>query len=547
MAVELRCPECKAKLKLPVEPEPDSEIECPKCGHVFPCEENIIHAGAAGDEGKPKKKKKATGEDEKPKKKAEKDDKKDEKKEDKKDEKKGNDAAQPKKRKKKKSKKRKTKPAILAAIIVGVVMIIGTVGGVLIWFFTKKSASQEMMTYLPDECNVVVGINLGHIQKYPEFYKSCQTIMGNYGFKKAGDVFAKALGSEKIDDVVDYVVQGAGYANGNPDSRVETTVLRTKEEYDPAALAKIPGAKEYTLNGVKYYTIPDIADLGYSGVRVFGPTNRLVVFCNGGISDAKFKLMLTGNKDNLDNTVYVRSGPLGKQTIRGTIWRFSLETESGRLNATLGAGKLFPPPTAGTCAGSEDEEAKRFRSEVAPIFQNMKGIGVKASVGSREVRGEMFVWYGSSDAASSMLKTWKEKEWIKDDEKEAPKWFKTLSDKSGAGKTALNVVRDGLAFRSSGELFSVRSSCGDENPGPQRSDQRVRSAEFTRRWHARYARRPTRHAWWPTRYARRSGSSWRWHARWSRHPSHAAAIPTSRPMPASHARRPLNVAPTMRV
>ena len=36
MAVELRCPDCRAKLRLPDEPEPGSDVECPECNAVFP-------------------------------------------------------------------------------------------------------------------------------------------------------------------------------------------------------------------------------------------------------------------------------------------------------------------------------------------------------------------------------------------------------------------------------------------------------------------------------------------------------------------------------
>jgi hypothetical protein len=427
MAVELRCPKCKAKLRLPIEPEPDSEIECPKCEHVFPCEENLVHAGAGDD--RPKKKK-ADG-DEKPKKAAE--------------PAKGDKQAggeQPKKRKKKKGKKKKTPPLVIAGIVAGVVMFLA-VAGVAVWFFTKKSSSQEMMTYLPDDCNVVFGLNLGHIQKYPEFYKTCQGTFANTGFKKAGDALAKATGKETIDDVVDYVVQGVGKSGG-------ATVFKTKEEYDPALLAKIPGAREETVGGVKVYRIPDIRELGYGGLRVFGPTNRLVVFC--GVSNDKLGLMVGGNKENMDNTAYVRSGSLGKQTIRGTVWRFTVDVKVG--GPTIGEGQLINVQQGGT--PSEDDKA--FAQEWQGIASGAKGMGVKASVGSREVRGEFYVQYDDSEAATNKLKSWKEKTWIKDEEAEVPKWFKSVADKSGAGKTAVQVVRDGLSFKSSGDLFIIRTS-----------------------------------------------------------------------------------------
>ncbi|HVK12903.1 MAG TPA: hypothetical protein VM597_29390, partial [Gemmataceae bacterium] len=437
MAVELRCPKCKAKLRLPVEPEPDSEIECSKCEHVFPWEENLVHAGAADDGDRPRKKKAVGGEGAK---KAAAD-------------KKAAPAAV-KKRKKKKSKKRKTPPLMIAGIVAGVLMFLAF-AGVIVWFFTKKSSFQEMITYLPDDCDSVVGVNLGHLQKYPEFYKTVQQTFANTGFKAAGDTLAKAMGRETIDDVVDYVVQGNGYVGGQSGgARLDATVFKTKEEYDPAVLAKIPGAREGTVNGVKVYAIPNIPALGYSGLRVFGPTNRIVVFCSGSVPENKLSAMVQGNKDNSDNTPYARAGNLGKQTIRGSVWRFTIT--AGRSAPGFGGGAVFES-SGGEGTGGDDEGSK-FNQEWTPVVQNMKGIGIKASAGSREVRGEVLIQYADSETASNMLTKWKEKEWIKDEEQEVPKWFKSLANKSGAGKTAVNVVRDGLAFRSSGDVFIIRAS-----------------------------------------------------------------------------------------
>jgi phage FluMu protein Com len=447
MAVELRCPKCKAKLSLRVEPEPYSEIECPKCAHVFPCEDNIVHAGEADEEPKRKKKSAAAESDEKPKK----DEKKDAPEEKK-------DGAKPppeqkKKRKRRKAKKRKTSNKVMIAIITGVVLVVGSVAGVLIWFFTKKSASQEMMTYLPADSSIVVGINLGHMKKYPDFYKAASGLFANSTFKKTGDLFAKALGNDSIDDVIDYVVQGAGVigdiATGR---RFDATVMRTKEEYDTSLLSKMPGAKEYTLSGVKYYTLPD--DVGYPGLRVFAPTNRLVVFCSGDTIPAdKFKAMLNGNKDNMDATPYARSGPLGKQVIRGTVWQFHFLPESGTPSIT----NFFRPAPVHSTTGGNDEEFLLWQ-EIEAIRSGAKCSGYKASVGSRETRGEWFVWYDSSEAATAMRKKWRERDFIKDEEKEVPRWFKSMAQKSGCGKTAENVIRDGLDFKASGELFSVRTS-----------------------------------------------------------------------------------------
>lgn len=443
MAVKLRCPDCRAKLKLAEDPDPGTDVECPKCGQAFPWEANVVLAGAADADGsaEPPRARARSGRDgsadppadagpgrpAKP-------------------------ARDPRLPKKKRAKKRKTQPATLYAIIAGAVLMVGCVAGVFIWFLTKKSLSQEMMSYLPDDCDEVFGLNLGHLQKYPDFYKECSNTFANTGFRKAGDLLGKALGLENLEGAVEYVLQGSGKAGGSAGGApLEATVFRIKQEFDPGLLAKLPGAQK----AGSYFTLPD-PGFGYPGgfVRVFAPTNRLVVFCNGNIPENKFQGMLTGNEGNREATIYARGGPLIKQVSRGTAWKCILYGRS--------IPRFAGPPPKGSGGssggfGSEMSDEDALRKEIADILAQSQGTGYKASVGSRDVRGEWFVWYKDSDTASEMLKKWRDKEWVKDDEHDPPKWFKAMANKSGAGKTAVNVVRDGLSFRSSGELFIVRT------------------------------------------------------------------------------------------
>ena len=120
--------------------------------------------------------------------------------------------------------------------------------------------------------------------------------------------------------------------------------------------------------------------------------------------------------------------------------------------------KLGAPaaPTGGV--GGQESDDDKLRKEIADILSSAKASGFKASLGSREVRGEWIVLYDDSDAANGMLKKWKEKDWIKDEEKDPPRYWKSIAQKSGGGKTAPNVLRDGLAFRQSGMTFSIRTS-----------------------------------------------------------------------------------------
>src|SRR5581483_11213052 len=165
---------------------------------------------------------------------------------------------------------------------------------------------------------------------------------------------------------------GSGSSGGVP---LEATVFRTKAEFDTSLLKGMAGAREGTLEGVTYYRIND-PGLGYPGARVFAPNNRLVVITRDDIPDAKFRAMLTGNKDG-DNP-YKKGGPMARQVIRGTAWRYMLYSGAG--------GKVRPlqPPATGGPGGSESDD-DAIRKEIAEILSSAQGCGVKASVGSREV------------------------------------------------------------------------------------------------------------------------------------------------------------------
>jgi hypothetical protein len=423
MAFELRCPGCRAKLRLPDAPEEGSEIECPKCGQVFAAEAASVGAARGGDGAGTTRKKPASDAPAKSKKRKE-----------------PAPGGTPRRRL---LKKRKSNPYVLYGAIGGGVLLLGIFIGAIVWFFNRQSASQEMMLYLPDDCDEVWGINIGHLQKYPEFYKTCEAGFANTGFKRAADMFSKALGQE-TNDTITYVVQGTGQG-------VAATVLRTKEEFDPGMLARMPSAQKGTRNGVDYYVIPgsQIQELGYGElIKIFAPTPRIVVFTRGDTPESKFDAMLSGHEGNKEATPGVRAGQLAKQVVRGTAWRFMLY---GRSVTKL------PPPNIQPSAGSESED-DQLRKEIADIVANAQGCGFKASIGSRDVRGEFVVWYKDSDEANGMLKKWREKDWVQDEEKDPPKFFGALASKSGGGKTAKNVIRDGLSFRQSGETFSVRTA-----------------------------------------------------------------------------------------
>jgi predicted Zn finger-like uncharacterized protein len=416
MAVEFRCPECRAKLRVPEAPDPGDDVECPKCGHVFPAPDL--------DDDRPEKAAAAPEPEEKPK-----------------------AGGQPKEfvkanNKRKKAKKKKTSPALLAGIVVGGLVFIGLVTALLVWYTRRAPASVEMMYYLPEDTELVTGFNVGHVQKYSGLYDTVDKAFAETPTQKAFAAFAKALGQEPK-EITDYAVTGKGKT---PSSAA--IVLRTKKEYDTARLAKFPGAREATADGVKYYKVDKIDGVDFDNPRVFAPTNRLLVICPGDIPTGLFGKMVHGQKDE-SKAVPARMGAFGNKVARGTYWVMYLYGTGSPLRPKL------PPQPEGNTISPDFEYAKML----VGVAGKSQGMGYKVNVGSKEIRMEMLVWYDNADDAKDQAKKWKESELAKGDDGDtrSVRWWGPFVARMGQRKVG-DQMRDHLVFDSSGEVFVARTA-----------------------------------------------------------------------------------------
>jgi hypothetical protein len=299
-----------------------------------------------------------------------------------------------------------------------------------------------MLCYAPEDAQTATGMNLGHAQKYPEFYKSVKNSLANADFKPAADAVAAAAGTD-FDGLVEHVVKAESATNG------WSIIFRTKAEFDGGSLAKIPGAEKRTLDGTNYYVAPGLAP-GGGRARVFSPTNRLVVVCPEGMQEGVFRKIIHGHADNRDATLGVRMGELGKRVTRGTFW--TMVVFGGPISAPTA-----PPENAkGGAMGGEDTKAQLAKT-AAETANGAQGYGFKASLGSREVRFEVVVWYKDSEKASNVAKKWKESPLGKGDEGEPPRWFKEETQTWGDRKVAAQLLSN-LGFGSSGSLFYAKTA-----------------------------------------------------------------------------------------
>src|SRR5206468_1879477 len=103
--------------------------------------------------------------------------------------------------KKRRVKKREVNKGLLYGVIGGGVVLVGTIIGLLIWYVNRVPVASQMMAYLPEDANLASGVNITHLQKYPEFYKNIQTATVDKTFWKLDEALNKATGAE-----IDYAV-----------------------------------------------------------------------------------------------------------------------------------------------------------------------------------------------------------------------------------------------------------------------------------------------------------------------------------------------------
>lgn len=418
MPVELRCPECRTRLRLAEHPDPGVEVECPECNAVFAAPDPDTGEVPDARGKKPGKKRPRDDADDRPARKP------------------APPADKPKPAgtkakatpKKRKAKKLKTNKGLLYALIGGGVLFVAVMAGLLYWYFTRVPPAVEMMSYLPEDCTQAYGANVEHMRKYPEFAKKAETAYQGATFKAAADALAKAMGAD-VNEVLRIGVQGQNKSGS------AGVVLRTLKDVPDDALGKLPAASQAEADGVKYYT----ATLDTLGrVRVFRPTPRLVVFAAGGVTESVFRNMLKGNRENADRTLLGRCPDLAKRTVRGTAWQLWY----------FDGDKPAPPGdnARGDVAGTA------LQTHVSGIAGSAKAMGLKASVGSKSIRFELLFLMNESSGAKDQYQKFKDSTLAKQDDEEPPKWWKDMMNSLGNKKIQAELLSNAGA-NYSGEVF----------------------------------------------------------------------------------------------
>ncbi len=292
MAYQTRCPECQAKLTLDDIPAADEGIECPKCGNHFTSA--AAPAASKGGRAEPEKKLKK--------------------------EKKGDKKAAPKRDtrasndiKIRKTKKKKSNRTILYLMAAGALIILGAIGGIGYLLLGRVGKVDEIMTHVPGDFNLVRGMNVSLISRYPGYLPELDPQFNKDVRDVAADL-ASAAGQDDAREFVDYAVQAKKKQGGLAG---QVFVIRTRLAIDGKAIGTKLGA-EQNADGTSYYRANGRGLM--AGAIVFSPNNRLLVVVPAGAQqEAIFRASLGGPKAK-ETSLAGKYGAAGKKITAGHLW-----------------------------------------------------------------------------------------------------------------------------------------------------------------------------------------------------------------------------------
>ena len=409
MSFDVRCPECSAKLRLDEEPQPGTIIECTRCASQF--EPPLTEAEALRPKRKPK-----PGRTPKPKKK-----------------KKDNTP------KRLQSRKKKTNPLVLLLAIGFGFVCIALIGFLLVWFVSRAGQLDKVLTFVPNECTHIRGVNNGSLRAYPGYKPEVDKFLtGNVttGIKE----LANLTGLEE-ESMVDYFVHARSFESGNP---MEVYVFYTHKKYDTVA-AGDAAANSATpiLNGTAYR----MRGTAINGQLVAFPNERVIVVVapiGQGSGEETMRQSLAGQDDITQSLAGNRNATVDV-AVRGSIWlvvRATGPTEAW-VQSSLATGE----------------------SDMQSTTNKMKGaatVGLWTTPGSSGVRVGAALECPDEEVASELVDDFKEGPLGKGDESEPPNSIKKLPIFSRDKKLKSEFLQN-LVFKSRAECAYLYSKLTDEN------------------------------------------------------------------------------------
>ena len=421
MPFDIRCPDCRSKLRLDEKPARDLGIECPKCGGTFTPAEAAAADKAAG--GPPPA---AKGKDKAAKKPAAPQEAK---------------AGAPTSDKPQREAKERTffNPFALLAIIAAVLLMYVGVCWFVLNQLGKSGKVEDMVAFIPKECNIVRGASLTILNKYPG-YKSELEKYATPPVQAAMDELARTAGHPP-EVFHEYMVYGRSNAGG-PEMTV--FAFRSGEDLNPATVRDGLKASDDARGGAPCLRVPAGAPGLLSGALLDFPTKRHVVV-----------IPRTGNADQ------GRTLAASRAAAADHAQSFVAELgDTGRV-AIRGHGWVLMRP-AGVWKQVLDVLAELLKKDMPAFSESLKTtklIGMWNSFGG-SVRFGGAMDCASSSTASTVAKSLRDGAMGQGDDVETPRSFKTAFQ--GSNNKEFGAMKSHLKFQSSGTCAYYTSSLEGE-------------------------------------------------------------------------------------
>ena len=284
MSFDVRCPKCRAKLRLDEAPEVGSPIECPKCERTFPAPADSVPPPASAPAPAP-------------------------------------EAPKKKKKEKEEAKKREfINPfklfAMVGGAMLGLILLLGTFQ---YFLYLAGSAVEESLGQIPPEYNYLRGINVKQMKKFPGFKEE----MDKYYTKDVKDAFEKLAGATGRDPetLLTHLVMASTFGKSAP-----IYYFSTKSSVDRNFARGIEKAREESSGGVSFYRLPSSDNPILSGATVYCPTTRLIVVVPAGVDSSA---VLRGTRDIArSERTTARIGNAGRMAVRAHMWQIVRNVES---------------------------------------------------------------------------------------------------------------------------------------------------------------------------------------------------------------------------
>ncbi len=295
MAFQTRCPECEAKLRFDEAPEAEEAIECPRCGHVFdaaeakpiPKKQKALAGGGGDDRPRRKKKKGKSGAG-------------------------GEKSNVPKKRK---VKIKKSNPVILWVMLIGALIVAPAIGWVGYKLFYGTGKIGGLMSYVPPDCNLMHGVDVERMGKYPGFADQLKAAMAG-DFDEGREVLSKAAGAS-VDTFIDYAMS-AKILNGSNSGAM--LIFQSLEPFNVATLYTGLGGKAEPFDGIEVQKLGARTGV-MNGAYVYCPTDRImVVIVNFGDQKKMLRASLAAKNSPKEGSMQAKLGDTGKKVTRAHIW-----------------------------------------------------------------------------------------------------------------------------------------------------------------------------------------------------------------------------------